>query len=405
MDAYTITYITYGGENPVFAIVAPSNGVMGGMPMPAAGSNELGQMQVPFGQFAMPMALPGPMTPMPMPPMLPVMPGMPGMPPFPMLPNPAMSFPIYSDPYMPQPDATEMSSATNWGSVAPGCPNYMMESKVEIVEEEPEPEDGGQGVSLNLGETAATLDKTTEMMKSLAEKLEKDKKRWSDHEHQGETSLVTETAVKDIEDARDDERNLKGLEILSLLRPKKVVRKVDSDAASSCGRITTESVWSDYGSPRGKGNRRRPNQKRFCCNFILKLPSTYVPVIIGKGGQNTKDIFCKTGCKIRVRGRGSGHMEQGTTEEAPTPLMLAVTAEPNNQAGFVKAIKLSLELLESIEERFCNDYHEWTTTAFKAVVEDEELQKELIMIVGDKLECRLWSKKGTWSSSSWSSSW
>lgn len=23
-------------------------------------------------------------------------------------------------------------------------------------------------------------------------------------------------------------------------------------------------------------------------NFILKLPSTYVPVIIGKGGQNTK---------------------------------------------------------------------------------------------------------------------
>jgi len=342
MDAYTITYITYGGENPVFAIVAPSNGVMGGMPMPAAGSNELGQMQVPFGQFAMPMALPGPMAPMPMPPMLPVMPGMPGMPPFPMLPNPAMSFPIYSDPYMPQPDATEMSSATNWGSVAPGCPNYMMESKVEIVEEEPEPEDGGQGVSLNLGETAATLDKTTEMMKSLAEKLEKDKKRWSDHEHQGETSLVTETAVKAIEDARDDERNLKGLEILSLLRPKKVVRK---------------------------------------------------------------DIFCKTGCKIRVRGRGSGHMEQGTTEEAPTPLMLAVTAEPNNQAGFVKAIKLSLELLESIEERFCNDYHEWTTTAFKAVVEDEELQKELITILGDRLECRLWSKKGTWSSSSWSSSW
>eukprot|EP00434_Breviolum_minutum_P045539 symbB.v1.2.040853.t1/scaffold7596.1/size10390/1 len=99
MDAYTITYITYGGENPVFAIVAPSNGVMGGMPMPAAGSNELGQMQVPFGQFAMPMAPPGPMAPMPMPPMLPVMPGMP---PFPMMPNPAMSFPIYSDPYMPQ---------------------------------------------------------------------------------------------------------------------------------------------------------------------------------------------------------------------------------------------------------------------------------------------------------------
>lgn len=392
MDAYTITYITYGGENPVFAIVAPSNGVS--MPMPAAGANELGQMQVPFGQFVMPMG-PGPMPPMlPMPPMMPMSAMMPGMPHFPM-PNPAMSFPIYSDPYAVPSDA-EMT----------GCPNYMMESKVEIVEEEPEPEDGGRGASLNLGETAATLDKTSEMMKSLAEKLEKDKKLWSDVESQGETSLVTETAVKDIEDARDDECNLKGLEILSLLRPKKVVRKVDSDAASSCGRITTESVWSDYGSPCTKRNRRPgpKNQKRFCCNFILKLPNTYVPVIIGKGGQNTKDIFCKTGCKIRVRGRGSGHMEQGTSEEAPTPLMLAVTAEPNNKAGFVKAIKLSLELLESIEERFCNDYNEWYA-AFKAVVEDEEVQKELILLVGDKLQCRLWSKKSTWSSSSWSSSW
>ena len=30
--------------------------------------------------------------------------------------------------------------------------------------------------------------------------------------------------------------------------------------------------------------------------------------------------------------KSSSSQEQGTTEEAPTPLMLAVTAEPNNKA-------------------------------------------------------------------------
>lgn len=38
-------------------------------------------------------------------------------------------------------------------------------------------------------------------------------------------------------------------------------------------------------------------------------------------------IYESTGCKVRVRGRGSGHLEQSTQAEAPTPLMLAVTAE------------------------------------------------------------------------------
>lgn len=87
---------------------------------------------------------------------------------------------------------------------------------------------------------------------------------------------------------------LKGLEILSWLK--------NGSQASS-----------ERSSPRRKRRfevrflvHRRAG-KRFCCNFILSMDSRHVPMVIGKGGENTKAIYMATGCKIRVRGRGSGH--------------------------------------------------------------------------------------------------
>jgi len=48
-----------------------------------------------------------------------------------------------------------------------------------------------------------------------------------------------------------------------------------------------------------------------------------VKKVIGKSGSNTRDIFNATGCKLCVRGRGSGHLEpvDGRQREAPVPLM------------------------------------------------------------------------------------
>jgi len=74
--------------------------------------------------------------------------------------------------------------------------------------------------------------------------------------------------------------------------------------------------------------------------------------IIGHGGSCTKGIFDATACKIRLRGRGSMHMEGPGNREAPVHLMLAVTTEPGRHESFRKAFDMSVELLKGVENRF-----------------------------------------------------
>ena len=76
------------------------------------------------------------------------------------------------------------------------------------------------------------------------------------------------------------------------------------------GQLTTKP---STGMPILQGKQPRMGQ-------LTTKPSTGMPILQGK--QPMINIFW--------------NQEQGTTEEAPTPLMLAVTAEPNNQALFGK---------------------------------------------------------------------
>lgn len=71
--------------------------------------------------------------------------------------------------------------------------------------------------------------------------------------------------------------------------------------------------------------------------------------IIGRGGCNMKAIFDATGAKVRLRGRGSGHLEGG--REAPVPLMLAVTCI-GSVSTFRTAIKMAVEVLRRVEAQF-----------------------------------------------------
>lgn len=80
-----------------------------------------------------------------------------------------------------------------------------------------------------------------------------------------------------------------------------------------------------------------------------------VPMLIGRGGQNMRRIFNETGAKLRVRGKGSGHMEIDGEREAPVPLMVAVTSDKTDPTGFKSAIVMVLGHLRSVEKRF----HGW----------------------------------------------
>jgi len=108
-----------------------------------------------------------------------------------------------------------------------------------------------------------------------------------------------------------------------------------------------------------RSNRRAQKNKLWCHLYLddamLIKGFDMNKKIIGHGGQNTRRIYELTDAKIRLRGRGSGHMEENG-REAPVHLMLAVTTSLNQRNSFALAVAMSLELLQSLSQqwsRFC----------------------------------------------------
>merc|ERR1712061_467160 len=77
-----------------------------------------------------------------------------------------------------------------------------------------------------------------------------------------------------------------------------------------------------------------------------------IPKLIGHRGQNTRDIWEQTDTKVRIRGRGSGHVEMHTGREAIAHLMMAVTADHGRKEDFRTAVELVKSLLEHVFARF-----------------------------------------------------
>lgn len=134
--------------------------------------------------------------------------------------------------------------------------------------------------------------------------------------------------------------------------------------------------------------------RRWCC-FYLRIPvGTFdlVPIIIGWKGCNTRRIAEATQAKVRVRGKGSGHLESTTGKEAPTPLMMVVATEANNDDGFFQAVKMTIELLRYVEERYFA-YCQWAripprTPTFTIGNMPDGIWAELKMELGDALPPR-----------------
>merc|ERR1712187_458060 len=100
-----------------------------------------------------------------------------------------------------------------------------------------------------------------------------------------------------------------------------------------------------------RSSRRKSKRSRFWCNIridedVLKVDGfDLIPKLIGSKGQNTRDIGKKTDTKVRIRGRGSGHVETGTDKEANAHLMMAIAAEHGRKDDFRRAVVLVKDLL------------------------------------------------------------
>jgi len=124
--------------------------------------------------------------------------------------------------------------------------------------------------------------------------------------------------------------------------------------AKKAARVAPSSI-SKAGLPPQPWQRCSQFQGRLWCHLYLN-PEMLRPgfdlnkKIIGHGGCCTRRIHDATGAKIRLRGRGSGHLEG--EHEAPAPLMLAITGEKGKAVNFCRAIQMSADLLHDISKRF-----------------------------------------------------
>ena len=101
---------------------------------------------------------------------------------------------------------------------------------------------------------------------------------------------------------------------------------------------------------------RKP-ASRLWTHIILHIDKTHkefdlVPRLIGRGGVHMKTIALAYDAKLRVRGKGSGHLEVNGKTEAPVPLMLTVSANKKDHESFQKAVNLAIEHLRNTELQY-----------------------------------------------------
>jgi len=98
---------------------------------------------------------------------------------------------------------------------------------------------------------------------------------------------------------------------------------------------------------------RRPARLWIHIYLHMQAPGfELVPMLIGRGGRNMRKIAEATSAKIRIRGRGSGHLEIDGKFEAPTPLMVAVTTDRLDVTAFRGAIEMTIVELRRVADRF-----------------------------------------------------
>ncbi|RMZ92270.1 hypothetical protein DV736_g499, partial [Chaetothyriales sp. CBS 134916] len=72
--------------------------------------------------------------------------------------------------------------------------------------------------------------------------------------------------------------------------------------------------------------------------------------VVGQGGAYVKHIQQESGCKVQIKGRGSGFMEHSTGQESDEPMYLHVTAPQPQQVQ--KGKELCEDLLASVRQNY-----------------------------------------------------
>ncbi len=113
-----------------------------------------------------------------------------------------------------------------------------------------------------------------------------------------------------------------------------------------------------------------------------------VPMLIGESGCHMREIHQATNARLRVRGRGSGHLEVDGAREAPVPLMVAITSEGVDQAHFRTAVEMTiskLRIVQGLFEHFCQQRALSESLTRKSLWRFGEMSKDAEIVLADLL--------------------
>jgi hypothetical protein len=161
------------------------------------------------------------------------------------------------------------------------------------------------------------------------------------------------------------------------------------------------------------GPRVAQGDRLWCHIFLQKRHPEFdlVPILIGRSGRHMRDINQATHAKVRVRGRGSGHLEldrkmlnkvtqkMGGVQEAPVPLMVAITLQGAQRALFRTAVDMTISQLQHVQVLFVQFCEQRNLS--EALMEEElwsfgEMSKDAEIVLADLLpeSCQLLVKEG-----------
>ena len=125
-----------------------------------------------------------------------------------------------------------------------------------------------------------------------------------------------------------------------------------------------------------------------------------MPILIGRYGRHMKEINRATDAKVRVRGRGSGHLEVDRkmmnkgmpkvsgVKEAPVPLTVAITLHSAQRDHFRTAVDMTISKLQDVQDLFVQFCEQRTLS--KALLWEElwsfgEMSKDAEIVLADLL--------------------
>lgn len=136
----------------------------------------------------------------------------------------------------------------------------------------------------------------------------------------------------------------------------KAIAKINEVIEKDIGSLVDERRFrrkdqmdDDEKQAQAEDRRKARPEEKIQVNLTQFPPFQVRGFIVGPGGQNVKHIQTETGCRVQIKGRGSGYLERSTGQEDDIPMYLHVLG--HDTTDLQRAKEMCLDLIASVKEQ------------------------------------------------------